>query len=135
MRRVVVVVICLAFVALVSCKRVSTGAKEYYGKEFSCPDGRFTIKERPDLKWGSIILDGNHEEPPDEIKKDPGRVAKWREEKNKEKEESRSTLDRLDVFEAEGCDHHVLMGCGHSTTNEGGCDASSVSCWTQDQKK
>jgi hypothetical protein len=129
--------ICAVLLALGGCKSIKTGAREHFGKEFSCPDDRITIVERSDLKWGSIILDQNQPEPPTEIKGDPGRLAKWKEEKEKEKKDSRSTLDALDVFEGKGCDHSVLMGCGHSGNNEGGCDPSSVSCWhvEQDKKK
>jgi len=124
----------LVLFSVAGCKTTKTGAKEYFAKEFSCPDDRVTIAPRSDIKWGTIILDRNQPEPPAEIKGDPGRLAKWKEEREKEKKESRSTLDALDVFEGHGCDHDVLMGCGHSGDQEGGCNPNQVSCWKVDMK-
>lgn len=121
--------------AVVGCKTTKTGAKEYFAKEFSCPDDRVRIVPRSDVKWGSIILDQDQAAPPDEVKNDPGRYAKWKSEREKEKAEMRGTLDALDVYEGHGCDHDVLMGCGHSGDQEGGCSPSQVSCWHRDMNK
>jgi hypothetical protein len=126
--------IALILLSLAACKSNKSGAREHFAKKFSCPEDRVTIVERSDMKWGSIILDGQQPEPPAEIKADPGRLAKWQKDKADEQKESRATLDALDVFEGNGCNHSALMGCGHASDSEGGCDPSHVVCWEREKK-
>jgi hypothetical protein len=118
-----------------ACKSVKTGAKEHFAKKFSCPDDRVSNIERKDIMWGSFILEQQKQEPPEEVKKDPGRLAKWQKDKADENKELKSHLDSLDVYEGNGCDHKVIMACYHTGDSEGGCDPSSVSCSDQEVEK
>lgn len=115
MRRVGVILVCaiLSSIASFGCKRLSTGAREEFGKTYSCPEDRIVVKARDDLKWATLVYGGQKkEDPPAEVAKDPARLAKWKSDQDEKVSKSHETLnDKVDVFQVTGCDHDVLMGC------------------------
>ena len=121
----------ILLVGLLGCKRLSTGARESFAKEYSCPEDRVVVTERSSLRYSSFFEPFDPGTPPDEVARDPGRLAKWNADKRADHEETMSGIDGdLTVFQVTGCDHEVFMGCGHSSTEDGGLDSGSVSCFT-----
>ncbi|WP_437655660.1 hypothetical protein [Sorangium sp. So ce1182] len=123
----------LAVVFSSGCKRLKTGAREEFGRKHSCPEDRITVRSRDDVKWGSVVLANRPAEaPPDEVKNDPGRLAKWQKDRAEEDAATREGLDDLDVFEVKGCGHEVLMACAHPAGSSGeGVATDEVACWEQ----
>jgi len=111
------------------CKRLQTGAREEFAKAYSCPEERVSVRARSDLKYGDLVLSSSlQQEPADEVKKDPVRLAKWESDRRKEQAELRERLNRLDVFEVKGCAHVALLGCAHPEAGDG-IATDQVSCW------
>ncbi|XXT19530.1 hypothetical protein WME94_55840 [Sorangium sp. So ce429] len=123
----------LAVVFSSGCKRLKTGAREEFGRKHSCPEDRITVRSRDDVKWGSIVLaNRSAAAPPDEVKNDPGRLAKWQKDQAEEDAATRERLDELDVFEVKGCGHEVFMACAHPAGSSGeGVATYEVVCWEQ----
>lgn len=67
------------------------------------------------------------QEPVDEVKRNPGRLAKWESDRRKEQAELHERLNRLEVFAAKGCDHVALLGCAHAEAGDG-IATDQVSC-------
>jgi hypothetical protein len=119
--------VCL--LSLAGCKRLATGAKEHFAKEYSCPEGRVEVIPRSDLKYSAYFPPRAAETPPDEVKRDPERLARWRADREGAHKAQMADLDgRLDMFQARGCDHEVFMGCAHASAGDG-VDTSSVVCF------
>ncbi|WP_148314293.1 hypothetical protein [Sorangium cellulosum] len=127
----------LAVVFSIGCKRLKTGAREEFGRKHSCPEDRITVRSRDDVKWGAIVLAKRPAEaPPDEVKNDPGRLAKWQKDRAEEDAATRESLDELDVFEVKGCGHEVFMACAHPGGGAGeGVATDEVVCWEQPTTK
>ena len=128
---VALVLMFLMSLAVGACKRNQTGALEHFATRYSCPEDRVTVRARPDVKFGQHTLgDERVPAPPDELKGDPARVAKWREDQAKGGQAKlREHYDSLDVFEVHGCNHEALMACNHpGNAKGGGIDTSRVSC-------
>ena len=125
-------VVCLALslpLVLASCKGLDSGAREEFAKKYSCPESRVAVKAREDLKYGDLILGtSTTKTPPDEVKRDPERLAKWEADQRKENQESRENLNRLSVYEVTGCDHRAFLGCAHPSTGDG-VQLGEVNCW------
>ena len=118
----------LGLVAGVGCKRLKTGAREEFGRKYTCPEERIEVRARDDVTYGDLVLRSQtRETPPDEVKNDPGRRAKWEHDQKKKRDDFKDSLDGLDVFEVRGCGHTVLLGCGHPGDSEG-VSLSEVSC-------
>ena len=65
------------------------------------------MRVREDLKPGQILgtaADANPT-PPDEVKKDPARLAKWQQDQAERRKRQSSTYSDYDVFEVSGCGH------------------------------
>ena len=123
----------VAVVLSIGCKRLKTGAREEFGRKHSCPEDRITVSSRDDVTWSSLVLASSPAEaPPDEVKNDPGRLAKWHKDRAEEDAATRERLDELDVFEVKGCGHEVLMACAHPAGSSGeGVATDEVVCWEQ----
>jgi hypothetical protein len=119
----------VAALTATACKKLATGAREEFARKYSCPEERVEVKERPDVKWGQLTMPPSaDEQPPAEVKNDPGRLAKWRADQSESGEAKlRAHYDAMDVFEVRGCDHALLMACKHPTS-QGGTTMSSVMC-------
>ena len=108
--RVIVVLVLLA-----ACKRStdSAGAKQEFSKKYSCPDDRVTVKERGDIDPATLLYPPSADEaPPDEVKNDPGRLAKWQADHKEQRETVEAGYRRsYQIYEASGCDHAVLLAC------------------------
>ncbi|MGZ3417100.1 MAG: hypothetical protein ACXVEF_36440 [Polyangiales bacterium] len=122
-------------VALFGCKRLSTGAREDFAKKHSCPVARVTVTPRSDLKYGDLVVKESTDEPPEDVKKDPERLAKFKADKAEESSELRKNLNsNLDMFQVKGCDLDVLMGCGHGSSPDGQSQADEVVCFEISKK-
>ena len=129
MKAKLAVVAVALMLASVGCKRVKTGAVEWFGKKYSCPEDRIEATARDDLKYGDLIeANATKPTPPDEVKKDPERLAKWQRDQREDSKAKAERLNELDVFEVKGCDHVAYLGCRHAEVEEGH-DCSRVNCW------
>ena len=132
MRRPCPLLVCAIALSLAAfgCKRLSTGAREEFGKAYSCPEDRVEVKARDDLTWSSLLSSGPSEEvPPDDVAKDPARRAKWQQDRDDAQQSLNHSVDsRVDVYQAIGCGHDVLMGCWHPGGSGGRWSASRVTC-------
>ncbi len=128
-------VLIVGLLLLAGCKRLKTGAREHFGKEFSCPKNRVEVSARSDLRYGDLLLaiQGEPKQPPDEVKRDPERLARWKADTLADDQDLRARLNDLDVFEATGCEHRALMGCSHPGDSDG-VVLSEVTCWTIPEK-
>jgi hypothetical protein len=125
----------LVLLAPYGCKRLSTGAREDFAKKYSCPESRVKVIARSDLHYGDLAVQDSVEEPPEEVKKDPERLAKFKKDKAEEKADLKKTLSsNLDMFQVQGCDHDVLMGCGHGSDNDGSTHPDVVVCFEISKK-
>jgi hypothetical protein len=120
-----------AAIALATClAQVGCGngtpedAREAFARAHSCPEERVHVTPRPDIKW-STVEGLSREIPPDEVKKDPARLAKWRRDQEEQYAPLRELLDKHNVFEARGCDHDDLVGCVRPAKSNG---ANRVIC-------
>lgn len=120
----------LALLALGSCKRLATGAKEEFGEKLSCPVDRVVVKGRSDLKYGDLVIAQRTAElPPEEIGKDPQRLAKWQNDRRKAQEKQQRDLNGLAMFEVSGCDHTLLLGCRHPSHDGNSIATHEVECF------
>jgi hypothetical protein len=126
-RRASIVIVVLIAAGALSCKGKTTGAKEYFAKEYSCPENQVTIASST-TKWGDLILAHSTEEPPDEVKNNRERLAKWRKDRDDEKREMRERLNDLDTFDVSGCGHTAVVACWRPGNGEGSPDLSRVAC-------
>jgi len=100
--------------SLGACQGLESGAKEKFADTYTCPVDRVTARERSDLKGSQILgTPSTPREPPDEVKKDPGRLAKWNADREKERNSSDSFYDTYAVYEVSGCSHSAFLGCYH----------------------
>jgi hypothetical protein len=117
---------------LVGCKKISTGAGEYFVQKYSCPAERVKVAERPDLKPSQVFPSPFAEPPPpDEVKNDPERLALWTSKQSAVKQSWDERMDRKKLFEVSGCGHDVLLGCEYSRSTVGNKTSiylSRVSC-------
>jgi hypothetical protein len=102
-------------------KSYEQGVREAHGREFSCPVERITARARPDVDAHDATFGPST--PPDEVKRDPARLAIW-------KKQQRETHDLWnshgEVWEASGCGHDVVYQCGRP--NGKGQNGFGVSC-------
>ncbi len=113
---------------LAGCKPLKTGAREEFSRQFSCPEERVEVTERHDTTYGALVLQATPmETPTDEVKKDPGRLAKWQQDQQKKRDELQKGLDTLTLFEVHGCDHTALLGCERQSARHGG--PSGIHCF------
>jgi hypothetical protein len=131
MRRPLLAAACLLLLPLgaTACKRLSTGAREDFAARHSCPEDRVEVKTRSDLQPAQVL--GRAGEmpatPPDEVKKDPGRYAKWQKDQAERREATLATYSVYEVIEASGCGHNELLVC-HHPRDENGTRAGEVTC-------
>lgn len=117
MRRTLILI---AAVSLFGCKRLSTGAKEDFARRHSCPEDRVTVKERSDVHPASLLAPEGKETPPDDVKKDPARLAKWEADKKEQRAKTESGYARsYTVYEVRGCDLAVFVACTHADSSNG----------------
>jgi hypothetical protein len=103
-------------VALLSCKKLEDGAKEQFARQYSCPENRISVEPRPELKWSELVFGKQApEQPPDEVKRDPERLAKW-----KSDHQNTKSSEPYQMFRVTGCDHEAYFGCTHPTDPHGG---------------
>ncbi len=85
-----------------------------FGKKYSCPDDRVSVKERPDLDPVKTLApdrDFSLGTPPDEVRADPGRYAKWKADREADVASARQRYSQDRMFEVSGCGHTDLEGC------------------------
>ena len=122
-------VVLFLFVVCTGGVLLSTSARETFAQRYSCPEDRITVRERGDVRPSQIFLDpATPESPPDEVARDPGRLARWRSDRAKARQQSIDSYDdrfnySITVYEVDGCGHTVFMGCEHTMyVGENDCD-------------
>ncbi len=106
--------------ASTACRRLSTGARDRFGIEYSCPEDRITVRSRSDIDYGDRVLAGLAPEAPSrEVSGDPARLAKWRDDQAAEHARIRAECDDYSVFQVTGCGHEELLACAHPSDSEG----------------
>jgi hypothetical protein len=120
----------IGLVLLGACKSVGVGAKEEFGRQYSCPDARVTSIERPDIAPASVLdpMRTSHPAPPPEVASDPGRLAKWQDDREAALAARKHMYDDYEIHEVSGCDHSQLMACHHPISRRGGAQVGTVSC-------
>jgi hypothetical protein len=91
---------------------ISGGAQQQFGAKFSCPDDRVAVKMRPDIDPARALAskgDPPPAVPPDEVRNDPGRYAKWQE--DQQVHGTRAIHARYTMLEVAGCGHTQIVGC------------------------
>jgi len=107
----------LASLGAASCMSMASGARETFAERASCPEAAVVVRARPDIRAHEILLPVRS--PSAEVRDDPTRLAKWREDVDREA----SRYDRLEVWEATGCGRTELLACERPARN-----MHSVSC-------
>ncbi len=112
------VILGICAITVTGCKGVATGAKEHFSKDFSCPEDRVEVRERPDLHPS----DGKTPETPSkEIAADPARLKMWQ----AAQDSARASTDSNDtIIEARGCGHEKLQACHRHNK-----DANYIMCF------
>ncbi len=119
----VVIALPFAIHALV-VKPLDVGAREQFSQQFSCPGDRIQVRARPDVKPFDVYF-GERSRPPDEVARDPARLAIW---EKGERERAESWNDEYEVFEVRGCGHEVIFDCAHAGGPGGETYPGVVSC-------
>jgi hypothetical protein len=118
------------------CKRLATGARETFARDYSCPEDRVEVIERSDIGYSSLFALPSAGKPAPEVAADPERLAKWRRDQEEEHATRARDFDRsMTVYQVTGCDHEVFMGCQHRTELDGAKDLSRVNCFTPEGGK
>lgn len=97
--------IALASLLVASGCSKSSGAREKFSQEFTCPEDRVEVRERKDLTPSKLRV---HVPPPPEVASDPARLAQY-EEKEAENDKNADTFG--DIYEARGCNKQSLYAC------------------------
>lgn len=119
----------IVFIFSTGCASLEKGARDYFVRELSCPMDRVTVRARPDLHYGDLLLIPSTSKPSAEIAADPERLALWKENHAKDLSERRARASKLyDVFEVTGCGRTVQLGCRHPTDSRGRTEISAVTC-------
>ena len=115
MRRSLALMTVLLVAAVPACKSVKTGAREHFAKTHSCPEDRVQVVVREDLKFGELTFGKMAlPTPPDAVKDDAERLAKWKKDKLGEQDKTREEFNsNFDMFEVTGCKERDLLACGH----------------------
>lgn len=102
----------------VACNNFEGKSKETFSTKFSCPKDRITSKARPDLRAYDLIFGPQtKEEPPAEVKSDPGRLAVWEEKQQQTLKSQDSWNSSSAIFEVSGCEQEAIYVC--MTDNDG----------------
>lgn len=108
---------------VVGCQSKSSGAAEYFGHEYSCPEGSVTVKERADVRPSTVFLYPFQAKPSPEVASDPARLAKFNADEKASREKYDGFTDsQKEIFEVSGCGHAVTVGCSRSSKR------NTVSC-------
>ena len=99
----------IGLLLMIGCQSLEECAKETFSREFSCPQERVTVRERKDVDVYDAMF-GPGPQPPDEVKKDPGRNALWQKEHSGDRAKWN---EMMTIYEGKGCDHTSLYACNH----------------------
>ena len=100
----------LASLGAVGCQGMDDCAQETFSKQFSCPKGSVTVRERKDVDGWAVTHDPPPE-PPKEVADDPARLQVWKQNQAEQRDQFNKTTH--DVYEAKGCNHEALYACRH----------------------
>jgi hypothetical protein len=105
-----------------ACKSLKTGATEQFGKDYSCPEDRVEAREREDVRGSTLFIGPSTATPPEEVKKDPARLAKWRADQAESQKGAIAVYDGMTVFEVTGCQHRAFYACSRANKVNGNAD-------------
>ena len=132
MRRPLLAAACLLLLSLAAtaCKQLTSGAREDFAARYSCPEDRVEVKERSDLQPVQALGKANEvpATPPDEVKRDPARYAKWQQDQADRRESKLARYIGYEVIEVNGCGHTDILVCHHPSGSKGGTRTAEVVC-------
>jgi hypothetical protein len=113
-----------------ACKQLSSGAREDFAARYSCPEDRVEVKPRVDLQPAQVLHRASDapQTPPDEVKRDPGRLVKWERDQADRRESRAATYIGYEVLQATGCGHDEILVCHHPGGSKGGTRTGDVTC-------
>lgn len=114
----------------VMTKRLDTGAREQFSKDFSCPEDRIQVHPLADLLDPARLPGRGPAAPPDEVARDPARLAIWQEEARERAKDRKKELEDYAAFDVRGCDHQVVWYCTHGGGADGVVYPTMVVCST-----
>jgi hypothetical protein len=110
----------------IGTKPLGKGAREEFSRVHLCPISRVEVRPRSDLTpWDLHVAKWGRSTPPDEVARDPERLALWKEQERER--EDRENGD-AEVFEVRGCGRQVLWSCDHPGGPGGEIYSGMVSC-------
>jgi hypothetical protein len=120
-QQIVFISVAIGIVELVTaCTTKERTARERFAKDQGCPIGSVSATEHPELSAYDLTF-GDDSKPPDDIAKEPERVALWK----ASREERRTRNDtNTTVFLVAGCQKKIYYGCSRSNAKQG----SNVGC-------
>lgn len=111
----------VAVLGLAACKSKEVGARESFSNDFTCPLDRVEVRARPDVKRSDL---DKAEQPPPDIKSDPGRLKLWQAKKDEDRKRSD---EGCEMFEARGCGKQTLLCCSRPARRQ-----DRVMCFNHD---
>lgn len=110
----------------IATKPLDEGAREEFSRIHLCPLERVEVRRRADLTpWDLHVARWGPSVPPDEVARDPERLALWKEQ---ERERQDRENEDAEVFELRGCGRQVVWACDHPTVAGGDVYIGMVSC-------
>ena len=104
--------LCVALFALLAgCKGTDAAAREAFARAESCPPSSITVTPRKDAEAMAHFYRPPSEQPPDEIARDPARLAQWKQTHAEDDAWVRKSLEDYDLFEVKGCGHTSFYKC------------------------
>ncbi len=114
------------FIGTIGTKSLDKGAREEFSRIHLCPIDRVEVRRRADLTpWDLHVAKWGGSRPPDEVARDPERLALWKEQERARQERENEDAE---VFEVRGCGRQVLWSCDHPTVAGGEVYIGMVSC-------
>jgi hypothetical protein len=86
------------------------GARERFEKSWSCPEDRVVAKVRTDLD-PLQFHPAKVKTPPEEVRDDPARYAKWNADQEAERQTQRAAYAGHKLVELDGCGHTEIQDC------------------------
>lgn len=86
------------------------GAREGFEKSWSCPEDRVVTKVRTDLD-PLQFQPSKVKAPPDEVRNDPARYAKWNADQETERQTQRAAYADHKLVQLDGCGHTEIQDC------------------------
>ena len=115
----------LGFLGVAACQPLPEGARQYIAERYTCPLPRVTARELTKKPSELRAETYSPKEPSKEVAADPARLAMWKQQQLKEREQL-SSYDYNQLIEVTGCGMVYVLECHRRSKISNG--QSSVSC-------